>query len=101
MKRSTVFGLGCVFGIALTAAFLAGVMVASHAATEHETRPRVNRGNAAMFNPYSPNPMLDPYFIEQERKNVEALERTCRQTGQYCNEAAQLRQWLAENGALP
>jgi hypothetical protein len=101
MKHSTAIRLGCAFVVGLAAAFLAGVMVASAAVTERETRPRVNRGNAALLNLFSPDPMSDPYFIEQERKNVEALERTCRQTGQYCNEAAQMRQWLAERGVAP
>jgi hypothetical protein len=99
MKDSTAIGLGCAFVIGLTAAFLAGVMVTNRAVTEPEAHPRVNRGNAALFNPFSPNPMSDPYFIEQERKNVEAFERACRQTGQYCDEAAQMRQSLAQRGA--
>jgi hypothetical protein len=101
MKDSTAIGLGCAFLIGLAAAFLAGIMVAGHAVTEHETSPHVNRGNAALLNPYSPNPMSDPYFIEQERRNVEKLERTCRQTGQFCNEAAQMRQWLVRRGVAP
>jgi hypothetical protein len=101
MKDSTAIGLGCAFVIGLVGAFVAGVVVASAAVTESETRSRVNRGNAALLNPFSPNPMSDPYFIEQERKNVEALERTCRETGQYCNEAAQMRQWLVERGVAP
>jgi hypothetical protein len=101
MKDSTAIGLGCAFVIGLAAAFLAGVVVANRAVTEHETRPRVNRGNAALFNPFSPNPTHDPYFLDHERMNVEALEQTCRKTGKYCHEAAQMRQWLAESGAAP
>ena len=98
MKGSTAIGLGCAFVVCLAAAFLAGMMVARPAVTKHETHPRMNRGNAALFNPFSPNPMSDPYFIERQRKNVEALERTCRHTGKYCNEAAQMRQWLSKRG---
>ena len=101
MKDSTAIGLGCAFVIGLAAAFLAGVTVARRTVSEHEMRPRVNRANAAQFTPFSPNPPHDPYFLDQERKNVEALERTCRKTGKYCHEAAQMRQWLAESGAVP
>ena len=101
---STSFALAedgelCAFLIGLAAAFLAGVMVARHTVTERETNPPVNLGNAGLPNPFSPNPTHDPYFIDQERKNVEALERTCRRTGRYCNEAAQMRRWLAESSA--
>ena len=101
MKNSAAIGLGCAFVVGLAVAFMAGLLVASRAVTDYEARSRVNRAGGALFNPYSPNPMSDPYFIEQQRKNVEALERACRQTGQYCNEAAQMRQWLAQRGAAP
>lgn len=101
MKNAMAIGLGCAFVIGLAVAFLAGVLVASRAVTEREARARLNRGNAVLFNPYSPNPMSDPYFIEQERKNVEALDRACRRTGHYCNEAAQMRQWLVSRGVAP
>jgi len=98
MKDSTAIGLGCAFVVCLAAAFLAGMIVARHAATDHETGSRLNAGNAELPNPFSPSPAHDPYFINQQRKNVEALERACRRTGQYCREAAQMRQWLVENG---
>lgn len=101
MKQSTAIGLGCAFVIGLVGAFLAGVLVAGRAVTEGEARTHMNRGNAALFNPFSPNPMSDPYFIEQERKNLKVLERACRQTRQYCSEAGQMRQWLAERGVAP
>jgi hypothetical protein len=101
MKDSTAIGLGCVFVIGLAVAFLAGVTVARRTVTEHETSPHANAGNAALPNLFSPNPTHDPYFIDQERRNLEALERTCRQTGKYCHEAAQMRQSLAGSGAVP
>ena len=85
----------------LILSFLAGVMVAMRTVTERETSPYANAGNAALPNLFSPNPTHDPYFISQERKNLEALERTCRQTGKYCHEAAQMRQSLAGSGAVP
>ncbi len=94
-------GLGCAFVISLAAAFLAGVMVARRTVAERETSPQVNAGNATLPNPFSPQPTKDPYFINQERKNLEVLERTCRQTGKYCHEAAQMRQRLAQSGAAP
>jgi hypothetical protein len=101
MKDSTAIGLGCAFVIGLAAAFIVGVMIGGRPVTRHEATAHVNAGNTARPNPFSPNPAHDPYFIDQQRKNVEALERSCRRTGKYCREAAQLRQWLAENGAVP
>jgi len=101
MRDSMAIGLGCAFVICLAVSFLAGAMVARRSVTEHEASPRANAGNAELANPFSPNPTQDPYFLNQQRKNLEALERTCRRSGKYCQEATQMRQWLAENGALP
>ena len=45
----------------------------------------------AMFNP---NIRDDPYFLEQQRKGIEALEAECRRTGAFCAEARQARRRL-------
>jgi hypothetical protein len=99
--KGSTFGLGCAFLIVAVVAFMAGLLFAKQVLREREPSPRANAGNPELFNPYSPNPMSDPYFIEQERKNVEALEANCRATGKHCKEAAQLRQWLAGRGVPP
>ena len=43
---------------------------------------------------YSPEILDDPWFVEQQRANIEALERTCRETGEMCGEAREARRWL-------
>jgi len=40
---------------------------------------------------YSPRIRDDPYFLEQQRKGIEALEAECRRTGAFCAEARQAR----------
>jgi len=56
----------------------------------HETETR---------NFYSPNVLSDPYVLQQHREIVEALEITCRKTGQHCAEAKQARRYLLEREA--
>lgn len=43
---------------------------------------------------YSPKVLSDPYFIEQQRLGVEALEKACRERGELCGEAREGRRWL-------
>ena len=57
-----------------------------------ERRPPVAVGRA-MFNP---NIRDDPYFLEQQRKGIEALEAECRRTGTFCAEAREARRGLEE-----
>ena len=101
MKRSTAFGLGCAFMAGAALAFPAGLFTARRTVPEHERGAPVRPGHAELLNPYSPQITSDPYFIEQQRKSLEALERSCRASGTYCREAAQMRQLLADRGAVP
>lgn len=43
---------------------------------------------------YSPRIRDDPYFLEQQRKGIEALEAECRRSGAYCAEARKGRRRL-------
>ena len=45
---------------------------------------------------YSPRIAGDPYVIEQQRRVLQALEASCRQSGQYCLEAGQARRRIEE-----
>lgn len=101
MKSTTGFALGCAFLIGVGLAFPAGLMVAGRVQSDPAPAPRAHPRHAAMMNPYSPNITQDPYFVEQQRQGLQALERSCRETGKFCNEAAQLRQWLVDRGATP
>ena len=79
---------GCVLLIGMAAAFVAGLMFASGEVEEGADR---SDGQAAMRDVYSPKILDDPYFVEQQRANIEALERTCRETGEMCAEAREAR----------
>lgn len=79
---------GCVLLIGMAAAFVAGLILASG---EVEERPVRSGGSATMRKVYSPKILDDPYFIEQQRTNIETLERVCRESGEMCAEARAAR----------
>lgn len=84
---------GCVVLIAMVVAFLAGLAI-----NRGPSGPaRAPVGTAAPARQvYSPKVLTDPYFLEQQRRNAEVLERRCREKGELCAEAAALRRWLGE-----
>ena len=101
MKGSTAFGLGCAFLVGVALAFPAALMFARRSPPDSDrVTPPAGR-HARLLNPYSPNIMSDPYVLEQQRKGLEALDRSCREAGTYCREAAQLRQLLQTRGGEP
>jgi hypothetical protein len=57
--------------------------------------PRAEVGRAM----YSPRIRDDPYFLDQQRKGIEALEAECRRTGAFCTEARQVRRRLEDQAA--
>lgn len=79
-------------GVAL--AFPAGLMVARWADAPDERPAARLTGTADRRNVYSPAVSSDPWFVEQQRAGIEALEDHCRSTGQNCDEARELRRWL-------
>ncbi len=85
-------GLAALLGAAI--AFPAGMMFAGR--SESGGARREPAAGAAMRNVYSPKVLDDPYFIEQQRRNVEALERRCAESGKMCYEARTGRRWLRE-----
>ena len=53
-------------------------------------------GNGRTRDVYSSQIGSDPYVIAQQRRVMDALELSCRQSGQYCEEARQARERIAE-----
>jgi len=47
---------------------------------------------------YSPSIRDDPYFLDQQRQGIEALEAHCRRTGEMCAEARAARRRFGELG---
>ncbi|HEX8443145.1 MAG TPA: hypothetical protein VF631_05815 [Allosphingosinicella sp.] len=45
---------------------------------------------------YSPAVLNDPYVVDQQVKVVEALERSCRELREHCEEARAARQRIEE-----
>jgi hypothetical protein len=101
MKRSTAFGLACAFLMGAALAFPAGLLVDRRVQPDRVRVAPAGPRHAKLLNPYSPNITEDPHFIEQQRQGLEALERSCRETGKFCKEADLSRQWLAARGAPP
>jgi len=87
-------GLAALLGAAI--AFPAGMMFAG--GDEADGTRRQPSSGAAMRKFYSPKVLDDPYFVEQQRRNVEALELQCSESGEMCYEAKQARRWLDERG---
>lgn len=56
-------------------------------------------GKSVGRNPYSPHVMTDPYVIEQQTEVVEAMERSCEQFGENCEEAEQGKRYIEEQAA--
>jgi hypothetical protein len=88
--------LGCALLLGAAIAFPAGLMLAGGG--ERPRAPTAPHISATARAVYSPKLLSDPYFLDQQRKGVEALETHCRNTGEMCAEAQAARRWLAENG---
>ena len=84
----------------ISAPLLAGLAVALIAGALSEDRPAASgERSSAVRNVYSPGVRSDPYFLEQQRRNVQTLELRCREAGEFCQEAAAGRQWLERSRA--
>lgn len=89
----------------LAAALLVGACLAFPAALwlaggSPDAGPATHRSSAAIGREmFSPSIRDDPYFLEQQRKGIEALEVECRRTGAFCAEARQARRRLEDHPA--
>lgn len=50
------------------------------------------RGQTAMRRIYSPDITHDPYVVEQWDHSIEGLEKACRDSGRFCEQARRARQ---------
>lgn len=85
-------------------AFPAGLILSGRGsvqpdASEAKRSTAPSRPEQAARNPFSPIVLGDPYVKEQHRKAVEAIELSCRQTGQLCAEAEKAREYLRRGEA--
>jgi hypothetical protein len=92
-QRQTI-ALGCALLLGAAIAFPAGLFLGGSGG-EQEGRS-ASRAGGEFRRVYSPSIYRDPYFLEQQRRNVDALEQSCRSTGQFCPEVRQVRQRLAD-----
>ena len=96
MPRQQAIALSCALLLGAAIAFPAGLLLGSSASGgEREGRP-ASRSSGGFREIYSPSIRNDPYFLEQQRQNVEALEQACRSSGEFCDEAQQVRRLLTE-----
>lgn len=73
-------------------AFPAGLYWGQPLPAADPARPRI--GSASVRNRYAPAILSDPYFVDRQRRLVEALEAGCRTSGAHCAEARAARRRL-------
>ncbi len=93
--------MGCAALLGASIAFPAGLFLGGGEAPRENARgpgrPAASPGGARTSrNLYSPRVAGDPYVIEQQRRVLQALEASCRQSGRHCAEAEQARQRIEE-----
>lgn len=88
--------LVCALLLGAAVALPAGMMLGGIGGGKQQVRAVPPPATATARAVYSPRVLSDPYFLEQQRKGVEALEAHCRQTGEMCAEARAGRRWLDE-----
>jgi hypothetical protein len=87
-RERTVMGIALLLGAAV--AFPAGMLFAGWQ-QQGQAPIGVPLEGAAARAVYSPALLRDPWFRDQQRKNVEALESHCRRTGELCPESRSAR----------
>src|SRR5688500_9492823 len=98
MKAKELARLAAALLIGAALAFPVGLWIAGNDGTTVDSparRPRAAVGRAM----YNPSIRDDPYFLEQQRKGIEALEAECRRSRAYCAEARQARRLLEDQVA--
>jgi len=96
VNRQALALLG-VFALGAAVAFPAGLLLGGGSRRDAPPARRPEGSGGALRQPYSPSLLDDPAFLEQQRRNAQALEQACRTTGDYCTQAKAMRRWLAEH----
>lgn len=96
-------GIGCGALLAASIAFPLGLLVGGGGGETAREEARAPRPAAppgdiapAARNPYSPRVAGDPYVVEQQRRVLQVLEASCRQSKLHCPEAEQARRRIEE-----
>lgn len=89
--------LGCAVFVGAGLAFPAGLMLAGRP-DEPQSRAAPELVSETGRAIYSPKVLSDPYFMDQQRKGVEALDAHCRATGEMCDLARRARERVSDLG---
>lgn len=89
-------GLAAGLAIGALLAFPAGLMLGRGGVDRQpdDVRRSAAQASDGLRDPYSPDLLGDPAFVAQQRKNLEALEKRCEQSGAFCAEAEAFRRAL-------
>lgn len=88
--------IGCLFAVGTAIFFYAGILLGRQqtVAEQSEKHPPTIAGTLAQSpvrNVFSPAIISDPYFLGEQRKLVEAFERTCKVQKTHCETARKAR----------
>jgi len=96
MLRQQAIALGCALLLGAAIAFPAGLLLGSSGSGGGPEGRPASRSSGGFRAIYAPSIRDDPYFLEQQRQNVEALEQACRSSGEFCVEAQRVRRLLSD-----
>jgi hypothetical protein len=94
--------MGCAALLGAAIALPVGIMVGAGGGAPARNAAGPSRPPAAdgerrtARNPFSPRVAGDPFVVDEQRKVLRALETSCRQLGQHCDEAGQARRRIEE-----
>ena len=91
--------LDCALVAGAAVALPVGVFLGRSGSAIGNSDAAAERASIGMRDVYSPNFRSDPFVIEQQRRVVEALEQSCRQSKLHCEEARQARLRIREVAA--
>ena len=93
-RRGLLFWIAAPLVVAIVVVLITARLVA-----DSDPQGGIARRAADVRKAYSPALRSDPHFLSQQRANVEALERRCRNAREFCREAAAARAMLADLGS--
>jgi len=94
LPQRQAIALGCALLLGAAIAFPAGLLLGGSGVERERSVPA--RSGGPFREVYSPSIYQDPYFLEQQRRNVAALQEACSVDGELCAEARQARERLRE-----